>query len=328
MVDVARAAGVSPALVSIVMRGVGGASDETRARVMAIADELGYVPDRRAQQLRQSASRLIGVTFEVRQAFHGDLVEHLYPAAVGHGYDIIISAVTPRRSEHEALRTVLRERCEAVVLLGSRMSDFQLTEIATQLPAVVVARASAAEGVVSVRSDDFAGAGLAVEHLVSLGHRKIVHIDGFDAPGSEDRRRGVLDRGRRLGVHVEIAVGGSTEASGAEAMHRLLSGDRLPSGVIAFNDRCAAGVLDTLVRSGIDVPGEISVVGYDDSRLADLSYLQLTTVAQNMSAMSQFAIDSALSMVSGGTPDTVLLDPRLVVRSTTGPFRGHHPSRR
>ena len=81
MADVAKAAGISTALVSIVMRGVPGASDATRARVMRIADELGYVPDERARKLRQSRSRVLGVAFELQQPFHGDLVERLYAAA-------------------------------------------------------------------------------------------------------------------------------------------------------------------------------------------------------------------------------------------------------
>ncbi|MGU3437697.1 LacI family DNA-binding transcriptional regulator [Actinomycetes bacterium M1A6_2h] len=319
MADVARAAGVSPALVSIVMRGVGGASDETRARVLRIADELGYVPDRRAQQLRQNASRLIGVTFEVQQAFHGDLVEHLYAAAAGRGYDIIISAVAPTRSEQEALRTLLRERCEAIVMLGSRLSDDELQKVGSQLPTVVVARASAADGVSSVRSNDIAGVGLAIEHVVALGHRDIVHIDGSDAPGSADRRRGALEAGHRLGVDVRTVAGGPTESSGAEAMRRMMADGAVPTAVVAFNDRCAAGVLDTLVRSGVDVPGSVSVVGYDDSRLAELSYLQLTTVSQNARALSRSAVDTTLALLSGDTPDPVVLAPRLVIRATTGP---------
>lgn len=321
MADVARAAGVSPALVSIVMRGVAGASDETRARVLRIADELGYVPDRRAQQLRQSDSRLIGVTFEVQQAFHGDLVEHLYAAAAGRGYDIIISAVAPTRSEQEALRTVLRERCEAIVMLGTRLSDNDLQKVASQRPTVVVARDSAARGVTSVRSDDIAGVGLAIEHLVALGHRDIVHIDGSDAPGSADRRLGALEAGRRLGVAVRIVAGGPTESSGAAAMQQMMADGPIPSAVVAFNDRCAAGVLDTLIRAGVDVPGSVSVVGYDDSRLAELSYLRLTSVSQNAGALSQSAIDTTLSLLAGVDPEPVVLAPQLVVRATTGPIR-------
>ena len=99
LADVAREAGVSTALVSIVMSGVPGASDATRTRVRAIADDMGYVRDERARKLRQSSSRLVGVTFDLQQAFHGDLVEHLYGAAAARGYDLAISAVAPSRGD-------------------------------------------------------------------------------------------------------------------------------------------------------------------------------------------------------------------------------------
>ncbi|MGB6179676.1 MAG: LacI family DNA-binding transcriptional regulator [Rhodococcus sp. (in: high G+C Gram-positive bacteria)] len=319
MADVARAAGVSPALVSIVMRDAPGASDDTRARVRRIADQLGYLPDRRAQKLRQSTSRLIGVTFELQQPFHGDIVEQLYPAAAAHGYDIIISAVAPSRSENDALQTLLRERCDAAILMGSRQSDDALRDTASRIPSVVVARTTTARGVASVRSDDVAGIGLVVDHLVSLGHRSIAHIDGGDAPGSIDRRTSFLDATARHGLVGAVVPGGLSEADGSAGMRLLLDAAERPTAVVAFNDRCAAGVLDTLVRAGIDVPTQMSVVGYDDSRLAEVSYVGMTTVSQNAHALAIAAIDSALALGAGNRPDPVVLAPRLVVRATTGP---------
>src|SRR4051794_8967946 len=117
LADVAEAAGVSPALVSIVLRGVPGASDETRERVKRVADDLGYVPDRRAQKLRQIRSGLVGACFELHQPFHGDLIEQLYVAAADHGYDLTLSGITPMRDERIAVGDLVRERCEAAVLL-------------------------------------------------------------------------------------------------------------------------------------------------------------------------------------------------------------------
>ena len=147
LVDVARAAGVSTALVSIVMRGVPGASDATRERVKRIADELGYVPDQRARKLRQTRSRLLGVVFELQQPYHGDLVEQLYAAAAARGYDLVISAVAPSRPEPTAVRDLVRERCEAAILLGSRLSDDALVTLTRDVPTLVVARASGIPGV-------------------------------------------------------------------------------------------------------------------------------------------------------------------------------------
>ncbi|MGW1624897.1 LacI family DNA-binding transcriptional regulator [Streptomyces sp. NPDC002172] len=328
MADVARAAGISTALVSIVIRGVPGASDETRRRVLRIADELGYVPDQRAQKLRRSSSRVLGVVFELQQPFHGDLVEHLYAAAARHGYEAAISAVAPSRAESTAVNALLRERCEAAVLLGSRLSDEELERLARRLPTLLVARRSGLASVGSVRGDDMVGIRLAVDHLVGLGHRRIAHIDGAGAPGSSDRRLGFLQGMADHGVadSADVLAGGLTEEAGAEGMRYLL--DRRvppPTAVIAFNDRTATGVLNVLAHRGRNVPGEISVVGYDDSRLAKMPHVQMTTVSQDAAGMADAAVTAALDLIKGGTPQETVLTPRLVERATTGPAPRRDP---
>jgi DNA-binding LacI/PurR family transcriptional regulator len=318
LADVAEAAGVSTALVSIVMRGVPGASDATRQRVKEVADRLGYVPDQRARKLRQQTSRLIGVTFGLQQPFHGDLVEHLYTAAEARGYDLAISAVAPSRAEDAAVQALLRERCEVVILLGSALPDDVLGTLATRVPLLLVARRSDVPGVASVRSDDVAGAGLAVDHLVGLGHRDIAHIDGGTAPGGADRRRGFLDAVARHGLaDAPVVAGGLTEEDGARGMRELLARPTPPTGVVAFNDRCAAGALDVLVRERVDVPGRVSVVGYDDSRLAVSPHARMTTVSQNASEMAEQAVLGAMALLHGDEPRDVVLTPHLVARSTT-----------
>lgn len=323
LADVAREAGVSTALVSIVMRGVPGASDETRVRVRAVADAMGYVPDQRARKLRQNSSRLVGVTFDLHQPFHGDVVEHLYTCAAERGYDLAISAVAPTRDEPEAVETLVRERCEVAIMLGSRLPDTEVARIAARVPLLLVARATAVPEVASVRGDDEAGVGLAVDHLVDLGHHGLVHIDGGTAPGTEDRRRGFLAAAERRGLtDARIVAGGATEEAGARAMADLLSRPDGATAVVAFNDHCAAGVLDVVVRAGLDVPADWSVVGYDDSRLATTRQAQMTTVAQSASEMAAEAVSAALDLLVGRPARHVVLSPSLVVRSTTGRPRG------
>jgi DNA-binding LacI/PurR family transcriptional regulator len=323
MADVARAAGLSTALVSIVMRGVPGASEATRARVLGIAEQLGYVPDQRARKLRQSRSRLLGITFELQQAFHGDLVEQFYRAAAERGYDVSLSAVAPTRDEPTAVDALLRERCEAVILVGSRLDDPAIARIADRVPTLVVARRCDAPGVGVVRGDDLAGIALAVDHLVELGHRQIAHVDGADAPGSEERRTGFLAAMARHGLveGAEVLAGGLTEEAGAHAMWELLDRPTTTTGVVAVNDRCAAGVLTSLVHRGRAVPGDVSVVGYDDSRLAQALHVQMTTISQNAGRLADVAIDEAIRLVAGEEPTRTVLTPELVRRSTTGPAR-------
>ena len=319
LADVAREAGVSVALVSIVMRDAPGASDATRARVRDVADRLGYVPDQRARLLRSTDTRLLGVTFDLHQPFHGDLVEHLYAAAADHGYDVAISAVAPSRDERSAVQALRRERCDALVLLGPDLSPDELAALGADLPTLVVARRSGTPGVAAVRGDDELGVGLAVDHLVSLGHVRLVHVDGGSAPGAEERRRGFVEAARRHGLDPWVLPGGATERDGVRATATLLEAAAPPTGVVAFNDHCASGVLDALLRARRDVPRQVSVTGYDDSRLAVARQDLMTTVSQSAREMAERAVAGALGLLAGEPARDVVLTPELVARSTTGP---------
>ena len=157
LADVAAAAGVSVPLVSIVMRDAPGASASTRERVRKVAADLGYRPDQRARLLRQQRTRLLGVTFEVEQAFHGDLIEGIYAAAEPAGYDVVLSATAPTRPETRAIDAVLDDRCEAVILLGPRAATRSLTALSAKLPVVTIARHVRSSAVDCVRTDDRSG---------------------------------------------------------------------------------------------------------------------------------------------------------------------------
>lgn len=326
LADVATAAQVSVALVSIVMRDAPGASAATRARVRQVADDLGYRPDRQARLLRQRHASLLGVTFELAQAFHGDLVEAVYAAAEPVGYDVVLSAVAPARSETRAVQALLDERCAAVILLGSRAASSALTSLAARLPVVSVARSVRSGAVDCVRTDDRVGMREAVDHLVALGHRRIAYLDGLDAPGARERRRAIdaACAGRRPHCELVVLPAGPTEEHGVSAVRRLLEEAVDATAVIAFNDRCAVGVLDTLLRAGIRVPDHVSVVGFDDSRLSRISYVDLTTVGQDPDRLGRVAVQRAVDRLEDrpAHPRDKIIAPRLVVRGTTGPVRG------
>ncbi|MFF2849044.1 LacI family DNA-binding transcriptional regulator [Streptomyces sp. NPDC058001] len=323
LADVAARAGVSTALVSIVMRGAKGAGAATRERVLEAAREIGYRPDTRARLLRSHRSRLLGVQFGLQHAFHADLVESLYAAAEPAGYQIALSAVAPSRGEQHAVDSLLADRCEALILLGPQMPAARLAELAGQLPVVSVARRlrPSAGPVDVVRTADDEGARQAVDHLAALGHRDIAHIDGGRAPGAADRRRGYLTAMARHGLadRVRVLPGGLSEDDGARAARALLATRARPTAVLAFNDRCATGALDIFLRSGVQVPAEISVVGFDDSRLARLAHIDLTTVAQNIPCLAESAVARAIARLEDGpAPEgEIVIAPHLVIRTTT-----------
>ncbi len=322
LADVAARAGVSTALASIVMREAPGASATTRERVRRAAEEIGYRPDSRARLLRSSRSRLLGVVFGVQHAFHGDLVSGLYAAAERVGYELALSAVTPGRDERRAVAGLLQDRCEALVLLGPHSPTAALADLAARLPVVVVARSVRSAAVDVVRTADAEGMHLAVDHLVALGRRDVVHVDGGRAPGAAERRRGFREAVRRHGLEARVVAGGPTEDDGAAAARTLLAGP-LPGAVTVFNDRCALGVLDELRRAGRAVPREVAVVGYDDSRIARLASVDLTSVAQDVEQLTTLAVRRALDRLDGepAGPRELVVPPRLVVRSTTAPHR-------
>lgn len=316
--DVANAAGVSRALVSIVFRGAPGASDATRARIRDVAEQLGYRPDRRAQLLRQTRSRTIGVSFAVHDPFHAELVEALYRVADERGYSVNLSATTGARSETVAAESLLADRPEAVVLLGAALNVPGLADVLSSVPTVVVTR-SAAGLADCVHTDDREGGRLAAAHLFGLGHRAIHYIDAPRAAGADARLLGVRDATAAAAGRIEVVDESGDEEAGIRAATALLGAAELPTAVFAFNDRCAVGVLETFLRAGVRVPEDVSVVGYDDSRMAGLSVVSLTTVAQDADGLARAAADFAIARI--GDPDSpakeAVLAPVLVVRGTT-----------
>src|SRR5690242_14942697 len=140
MADVAEKAGVSRALVSIVFRNQPGASQETRERVLRVADEIGYHPDSAARLLARGRSRTLGVMFTVHQTFHTDLVAGIYPEAERLGYEVLLSAATESRGESKAVEALLSHRCEAVILLGPDAEPEYLDELGRRTVTVSVGR--------------------------------------------------------------------------------------------------------------------------------------------------------------------------------------------
>ncbi|HET7399384.1 MAG TPA: LacI family DNA-binding transcriptional regulator [Intrasporangium sp.] len=334
LAEVAARAGVSTASVSLVLRGRPGPGAATREAVLGAARELGYRPDRTASLLARRRTQLLGVTMNVRSTFHAELLEDLQAAAEERGYDVVVSPLTRTHDERRAVETLLDSRCEALLLLGPTMPDPELAALAADHHVVAIGRRAAGAAVDVVRAADDVGVTLAVEHLVSLGHRRITFVDGPRGPIATLRRQGYRSAVRRLvgADAVRILPGGDTEDAGSEAVAAMLAeaaGD-LPqtaaptTALVVFNDRSALGVLDRLRRAGVDVPGSMSLVGYDDSPLARLATVDLTTVSQAPEAMARAAVQAATERLEGGRtePVDIVLEPHLVVRGTTAPPPG------
>jgi DNA-binding LacI/PurR family transcriptional regulator len=321
--DVGVDAGVSAATVSLVLRGMAGPSAETRERVLEAAGRLGYRPDRLARALASGRRRTVGVLMDITSPFHGPLVLDLYDAAESHGYNVVLSTINRTADESRAIEALLDSRCEALVLLGPEGSRQYLNRLDSQVPVVVVGRSVPSSTVDVVRSADDHGVAQAVGHLVELGHHRIAYVGGPHGTVTTLRRTGyenaMTDAG--LADRIRVIDGGLTEADGVRAAESLLGAGERPTGLITFNDRCGIGVIDALVREGIDVPGSVSVVGFDDSPVAGLPQINLTTVAQDPRALAVNAMDSLIERLERNRRSRreVIVAPRLIVRGTTGP---------
>jgi DNA-binding LacI/PurR family transcriptional regulator len=319
--DVAARVGLSMASVSLVLRNVAGPSERTRQRVLRAAAELGYRPDRTASALASRRSRLLGVTVDIRSPFQAELVEHLHIAAEAVGYDLVLSALTRSRGESAAVETLLAFRCEALILLGSVSSAPALAELDRQAPVISVGRRIAEADLDVVRTADGDGVGQIVAHLVGLAHRRIVYVDGGRGAIATDRRRGYRDAMRRHGLdeYIRVLQGDRTEAAGERAGRHLLASGDLPTAVVAYNDQSAIGLLTALRRAGVDVPGTVSVAGYDDDALSRLACFDLTTVSQNAEEQARQAVTAVIERIdhSRTEPREIVLAPSLVVRGTT-----------
>lgn len=320
LTDLAAAAGISVALASIVMREAPGASEETRTRVLAAAEELGYRPDVRAQSLAGQRSRVIGVIFgSAVGVFHFDLLDGLYAAAESHGHNLVLAAMTPSRDEAMAARSLQGFRFDALIMLSPPTPTPLL---AGRIPLAVVGWHVDHPMVDVIRSNDQAGIGAAVDHLVELGHRSIVHIDGGSTVIAEARRDAYLAAMRRHGLadHTRVLPGGQSQVDALVAA-RVLCEDSPPTALVAYNDDIAVGAMGVFAQNGIGVPDQISVVGYDDSAVGQLSPVPLTSVAQRPDELGRLAVERMVARVEQHriVEREIVLPAELRVRASTAP---------
>ena len=325
IVDVARAAGTSVSSASVALRGEPGVSERTRTRILSVAQRLGYQPDQRARLLRQQQSRLLGVTFSVNQTFHDEVIDKLYRAADASGYNLVLSATTPARSEAQAIDNLLRDRCETLVLISPEIPEAKLAELSTQASVVTLASDLRAEGVDSVHADDRQGITDAVDHLAALGHRDITYVDGGAKVMSSTRRDAYVAamRAHGLAEQVRVITGSPTEESGVEIATQLADAERsLPTAILTHNDMIAFGLLLTLRSKGIAVPDDVTIIGYDNTRMAALATVQLTSVSQDTALLAQTAVERAIMRTDNlASAGEIVTPAHLVIRETSGPPR-------
>lgn len=328
MDDVAAEAGVSRALVSLVMRGSPKVSEQRRRAVLRAAEELGYQPHAMARSLASRTSNIVGVLVsDLRNAFFADVVEGMDATAQQAGLELILNTGCRNASrERTALDSLQSFRPGGIILLSPVLPAAAIRETARHYPVVLVSRSSVVPGIDTVNDDGETGAGLAVDHLVSLGHRRIVHFDGGAAFTATPRRRGYLAAMRRHGLEPLVVPSEHTDAAGMAAVRTLLnlfSPNDFPTALLCGNDFNAVGAMSALAEAGLRVPQDVSLVGYDNSSLAALHHISLTTVDQPRFEIGRLAMAALIERLRDerSAPVRMRVPPSLVVRATTAPPR-------
>ena len=323
--DVAERAGFSRTLVSMTLRGLPGAGEETRQAILAAAESLGYVPHAAARNLASQSSRAIGVLLrDLHNAFFADVVDGLHASMRETGYHVLMASGDELQLERSVLETFRSYRMDGAVLIGPEVREREIDAFGQSIPTVVVGRPVRTKSVDVIVSDDRKGAALAVEHLVELGHRDIAHLDGGTVPGGATARRaGYVDAMRRHGLdrHVRIAGGGFTYAHGADGVDELLRNRRPPTAIFAANDLVALGAMQRLAELDLSTPGDVSIVGYDNSSIAAQRRVGLTSIDQPRFEIGTLAAALLRERFDGRHESARhLLAPKLVERETTAPL--------
>ena len=332
--DIAREAGVSYSTVSRALNDSPLISEEVRVRIQHIARNLGYTPNALAQSLQSNRSHSIGVIITtISDPFFADVVQGVEEAAREANLTVFLATSNnDPENEIRIIESFHRRRVDGVIIAASRIGEDYAKQLErVHFPVIMVNNQAVSENqnLHAINVDDLAGARLAVQHLFDLGHRRIGYVGVKNRPGSNARRlqgyRTMLEENGILPSPDWICMNenGITEGLDGDLRAGLELGRKvLRQGVTAvfcYCDSVAAGVLAACREQSLDVPGQVSIIGFDDSDLCQILCPPLTTIHQPMREMGQMALNMLTATLSGSPVTDQTLQPSLVTRSSTAP---------
>jgi DNA-binding LacI/PurR family transcriptional regulator len=324
--DVAARAGVSKSLVSLAMRDSPAVAQASREAILAAAADLGYRPNAAARSLAARASRTVGVlVLDLHNPVFAEILDGVLAGVRARGYStMVVTGGADPALEVSEIDKLLEFQAEGLVLVSHRLTPRTLRAIAAETPVTVVTRRDiTGPGIDTVCNDDRLGAQSAVDHLISLGHRRIAHISGGDDPVALEREQGYREAMLAAGLAeaIQVVAGRLDDAGGHAAASAALTGPHPPTALFVANDFAAIGAMAAVVDAGLAVPDDVSVVGYDGTSLGALRSISLTSVAQPLTEMGRLAADRLFARIQGrrGRARHLTVDARLVVRGSTGP---------
>jgi LacI family transcriptional regulator len=328
---VARLANVSIATVSRTINRVSTVNPKMAKQVWDAIAKLDYFPNTQARALVSGRSRLLGlIVSEITNPFFPELIQGFEDIAVEHGYEILISSTNydPRRMSL-CIRRMLERRAEGVAVMTFGVEKPLLEQLAERkVPLVFVDVGPERPGISLLRVDYRHGIQQGVEHLAGLGHRDIAFISGPGRLHSAQSRLVAFSRSlQECALVVDPAwmvEGDHTMEGGMEAMDRLLKSKHVPTAVMCSNDMTAIGVLHKLYRAGLKVPDDLSVIGFDDIHIAQVTIPPLTTIQMSCLELARAAVTALRAHVEDGLEAQryYKIPTRLIVRESTGAPRG------
>jgi LacI family transcriptional regulator len=320
---VAKRAGVSPSTVSRILNGTANVSEEKKALVRQVIEELDFRPDPTARSLAGGRTMSVGVlTQYIDSPFYGEALRGIEDVLHQANYaPLFVSGHWNQEEERARLGLLQDRKVDGIIVLTGKLTDQTLVEMAGQLPIVVTGRQLSAPNLFSIDFDNIEGAGLAVKHLHALGHQNVAFISGpLDHPDAEQRLAGYRAELLRRDMRVEdelVVYSDFQESGGFRAMNQLLESRANFSAVIAANDQMAYGARLALHRAGLRVPDDVSLVGFDDLPHSAFTLPPLTSVRQSVYEIGSSAAQAMIDLLSGKIPPTKLIAAEIIVREST-----------
>ncbi|GGH36769.1 LacI family DNA-binding transcriptional regulator [Paenibacillus segetis] len=321
--DVAKRSGLSVVTVSRVLNNSTSVREKNRLKVLEAMKELDYHPNAAARSLARGETRIIGlIVTTLKDSFLDEIVREITIAAAAQGYFVALSVSSDSQDKGHYL--FQEDRVDGVLLLSPMREDEYVLELKkSQIPFVMLDNQHANSPATSVIVDNFKGGYEATKHLIDLGHKEIAHIGGPELfLSSRERERGFLTALEESGLKPFSIERGEFEISTGYTIARSwIEAGNMPTALFAGDDYIALGAMNAFTNEGIRVPGDISIIGFDDQMIASQIRPMLTTMRQPADQIGRTGVELLLKNISGVAKRnvTVQLSPELVVRESTSP---------
>lgn len=315
--EIAEKVGVSYSTVSYALSNDSRVSASTREKVLSVAKELNYAPNNFGRALQSNKSHLVGFMLQnVTGSFFSEILQGVATEACSNNYGLLTAIAHVPEIIDEQIKIFREKRVDGVILSGYSSFLYDKIEFLEKmgLPVVLASFKTKQAEFPYVTTDDFQGAFMATEHLISLGHRRIAY--GFknnDNDSMNKRYDGVKEALKKHSLPKQRCFCSENE------LYELLKRVDRPTGIVSYSDIDAINVINIADSLAIDIPHDLSVTGFDDISIASLSRYNLTTVAQAKIEIGKRAMKMLLSRIAGNDVDSIILCPRLIIRGSTSP---------